>query len=397
MINETDVVWLLRPINKEEIPIMSKTNEERAIEYISRNYNNNITYDCYKNEYYYNDVKLDISDLAYTLMKREGINIRCELLELILQKECAGSFNSLEKYLHQVYLEHGENDSVQILCNDVLKCKKTIEKKYIEKFLISAVARVYDPGCKVDQMLIFFSQAGGLGKTTFFTELAKLENFVSANFNSNNMELRKMCSNYWIVLFDEIDSSLTKRKLSEFKTFITDRKDTWRKYYTTSSQIDNLRRYVLCGTTNKKELLVDDGAERRFWTIEIKHKIDIEWVKQNRDRIWSQAVHLYNSGQQWWLTDEEQKQSNNVNKEYKVSDPFSDEIVETALSFREKFTLRMVANQMDVSKGELTRFYKLAKETIESRTKLTYPKKQTTYNNTRGYWWEPISYDRKEV
>lgn len=369
---------------------MNKTNEERAIEYVNRRYTDNITYDTYKKDYYYNNERLSISDLRYEMMKEEGIKIDTEILNLILEKECQNRINRLEHYLNSVNLEYGENDSIEHLSNVILSCDTEIEKKYVRKFLISAVSRVFDPGCKVDQMLVFQSDKGGLGKTMFFTELAQLENFTSQNFNSNNMELRKTCSNYWIVLFDEMDAGLTPKRLSEFKTFVTDRKDTWRKYYTTDQQVDKLRTYVMCGTTNKRQLLIDNGAERRFWVIEIKNKIDIKWVIENRDMIWSQAVHLYRSGEQWWLTEEEQIESNEINVKFKDSDPYDDEIIASALSQNQPFTLVTIAEDLNVPLTERRKFFKYAKTLLENRTPLKYPEKQTRHNGARGYWWQPI-------
>lgn len=369
---------------------MNKTNEEKAIEYVSGRYMNNITYDTYKNDYYHNNEKIEVEDLLYDMLREDGIRVSSDILNLILKKECGETINKLEHYLKAVNLEYGENDSIEYLCDNILFCQSEIERKYIRKFLVSGVARIFTPGCKVDQMLVFYSKKGGLGKTSFFTELAHLDNFTSQNFNSNNMELRKTCSNYWIVLFDELDSGLTTRRLSEFKTFITDRKDTWRKYYTTDQQVDKLRTYVMCGTTNKKELLIDNGAERRFWVKEITEKINVEWVAEHRDRIWSQAVHLYRSGEQWWLTDDEQNESNHLNQTFKDTDPYDQEIIATVLAQENPFTLVTIADELNVPNIERRKFYKYAKTLIEARTPLTYPKKQTRVGGARGYWWQPI-------
>ena len=75
---------------------------------------------------------------------------------------------------------------------------------------------------------------------------------------------------------------------------------------------------VLVGTTNSSNFLNDPTGDRRFWVLEIpeEHKIDVAWVKANRDQLWAEAIALYNKGEEWWLTDKETKESNVHNSKF---------------------------------------------------------------------------------
>ena len=369
---------------------VKKTPEQKVLLYLRKNVIPRLTYNEFGNNFYENGQPFDIDKLLHTLTEKVG-NIGLSTLERMLRQEVTTTFNQLTDYLTKCYLEYGKNQSIHQLCNEILSCESEIEKKYIEKFLTGAVARAFKPGCELQTMLILHTEKGGYGKTRFFRNLVESDYCIDVEYSSNNIELRKSCSNFWIALFDEVDSGLTPNKLSSFKKFISETKDVWREYYTTSSQVIKPRQYVMCGTTNKKELLIDSTEERRFWIVNLQKKIDIDWVVENRNRIWSQAVFLYRSNEKWWLTEAEQIVSNKHVCKFKKTDAYDDEIVETALSFVTPFTLKMLADELKVSDVNYQKFANHARNVLVNKTSLKYPDKTVRYNGAVGRWWQPIT------
>lgn len=307
-----------------------------------------------------------------------------DVMSLIVSKT-----HTLQTYLNRVHLQHGSNDTIDKLTNEVLNCKTDIEKTYIKRFLIGAVARMMNPGSRVEYMLILQSSKGGLGKTHFFRSLATEENYMTTPSRVSEIELRKQCSNKWIVEFGEIETYLNRRNISWIKNFITDAKDSWRQFYQTSLSEDKLREYICCGTTNKNNFLcdVDSENERRFLVVEIKDKIDNEWVETNRDLIWSEAVHLYKSGEQWWLTDDEQSISDKRNGKFKDYSPFEmlfvEHIEDNYISQNKPFVVTDVLKELDVKPSS---YVKIAARILKRDFNLVAPE-VSVFKGKRARWW----------
>ncbi|OKH29647.1 hypothetical protein NIES2101_43150 [Calothrix sp. HK-06] len=99
----------------------------------------------------------------------------------------------------------------------------------------------------------------------------------------------------WIIELAEIDRFLNKRSASDLKKSLSVREDKFRLPY--GAGIETFKRkFVTCGTTNQDEFLTDPTGNRRYWVVEVKTKIDIDWVKEHRSEIWAAAVHLYHQG-----------------------------------------------------------------------------------------------------
>jgi hypothetical protein len=66
---------------------------------------------------------------------------------------------------------------------------------------------------------------------------------------------------------------------------------------------------------------MDSTGSRRFWAVECggvanKDAYNVQELIDNRDQIWAEAVALYQSKEQWWLTEDEQQQSSEVNSKF---------------------------------------------------------------------------------
>jgi predicted P-loop ATPase len=92
--------------------------------------------------------------------------------------------------------------------------------------------------------------------------------------------------------------SFTRAEVERIKGVISCQKDRYRKAYGKNTT-DHIRRAVLVCTTNREDWHKDETGGRRFWPI-LCEKIDLEWIRANRDQLFAEAVHKYKAGEPWW-------------------------------------------------------------------------------------------------
>jgi predicted P-loop ATPase len=178
------------------------------------------------------------------------------------------------------------------------------ESRYLEqvgqKFLISAVARVFEPGCKADQMLVLEGEQG-IGKSSAVRILAGddwyTDQVAALGSKDSSMQVRGV----WIVEMSEL-AAFGRTEVERVKQFLSQQDDRIRVPYG-HRVVRWPRQCVFVGTTNTYEWLKDEEG-RRFWPVRC-HEIDLKRLRDDRDQLWAEAVHRYRKGVKWWLEDGE--------------------------------------------------------------------------------------------
>jgi len=195
----------------------------------------------------------------------------------------------------------------------------------LKRTLIAAVARVYQPGCKVDTLCILQGGQGTL-KSTFWQTLASepyfTDNLSEANEKDEKLKLRR----YWILEFSEFETAYKRKEVEQLKAFLSSRIDSLRRPYGRTIE-DFPRTSVFVGSTNRQEFLHDPTGERRYWVIPVLQSIPIKTVEAERDRIWAAAVAAYKAGEQWWLTPQEDELLAEANQGWQSSDTWEEDIL----------------------------------------------------------------------
>jgi len=205
-----------------------------------------------------------------------------------------------------------------------------------KRTLIAAVARAFEPGCKVDTVFILQGDQG-IEKSTFFEVLAGkpwfTDNLSEGNEKDEKLKLRR----YWMLEFSEFETAYKRKEISQLKAFLTSRVDSLRPPYGRCIE-DFPRTSVFVGSTNGQEFLHDPTGERRYWVVRATQKIPTKTVEAERDRIWGAAVAAYRAGEQWWLTPEEDKLLAEANKGWQSSDTWEADILKY-IEFRSTCTV----------------------------------------------------------
>lgn len=166
------------------------------------------------------------------------------------------------------------------------------------KFLISAVARVMQPGCQADHVMVWESKQGE-GKSSAVRILGG-EWTTDSLPDLHSTDAALQLAGVWIVELAELAALRRTSEIESTKAFITRRADRYRPPYGRITR-DVPRQCVFIASTNESQYLRDPTGNRRFWPVRCG-KVDLEALERDRDQLWAEALHLYEAGETWHLT-----------------------------------------------------------------------------------------------
>lgn len=170
-------------------------------------------------------------------------------------------------------------------------------------WLISAVARALEPGCKADVMLVLEGEQG-IGKSEAIRALAG-EWYQGQLGDISSTRGAESIAGYWIVEVGEMDA-IRGRAATNVKNFLSQKTDSYRPAYGHYVQ-DFPRRCVFAGSTNEYDWSHDESGERRVWPARCGARIDVDGIRRDRDQIWAEAVELYRAKERWWAETEDER------------------------------------------------------------------------------------------
>ncbi len=210
-------------------------------------------------------------------------------------------YNPIIDYLNSIRDKRRDD----IKCKDVFikwfnvqETDSKLIEKLTEKWFVSAIKRIYEPGCPIEGMIYVFGKTG-TGKSTFIHRLAKGFDVQYIGDIENTQRICEAMNRAWIVNFDEM-KSLVKKDPNAVKEFLTTPSDTVRLAYRTDAE-EYHRHCVFFGSTNNPDVLKDYSGEieRRFWPIisllQDKKYIWNNFTDEIVDAIWADALYLYES------------------------------------------------------------------------------------------------------
>jgi predicted P-loop ATPase len=156
-------------------------------------------------------------------------------------------------------------------------------------FLIAAVRRIRNPGCKFDEMVIFEQPVQGTDKSTALSTLAVKEEWFSDDLplNIEGKQVIEALRGRWIIEAGEL-SGMRRADIGHLKSFLSRQVDRARLAYgRIVSEVP--RQCVIAGTTNEHEYLKDTSGNRRYWPVRCQ-KFDIAALRRDRDQLWAEAV-----------------------------------------------------------------------------------------------------------
>ena len=245
---------------------------------------------------------VDDAGLRAYLEKIYGLNHRNNIYdawELIVYNN---SFNSVANYLKS--LKHDGIKRLDTLFIDYLGVEDNLYSREVtRKSLVGAVARVFEPGVKLDTSIVLVGSQG-VGKSQIINRLGK--EWYSDNITTvKGKEACEQIQGFWIIEIAEL-AAMKRVEIEAIKQFMSKQEDTYRGAYARNVKSHKRQCIFIC-TTNTHDCLKDYTGNRRFLPLDVdgdKATKDI-WKDLNNyevDQIWAEAVKFYKAGEKLILS-----------------------------------------------------------------------------------------------
>ena len=188
-------------------------------------------------------------------------------------------------------------------------------KHWLESVVLGIISRAFNPGATYDLFPILRGDKG-CGKSLLWKNLLppELEAFIDAvSFSSDNKELSAQCQYGSLVEFSELAGNRRKEN-QDFKAWLSATKEMIRYPY--AKYYEPLRRnFVPAGSSNESESLANDpDGDRRTLIAPVSmfregatwaesHDRVMNWLNQNRDKLFAHGLALYKAGQRGLLSE----------------------------------------------------------------------------------------------
>ena len=309
-------------------------NKAELVDFVDKEYGDDLRFNTRKQQIEMKNVSVDMSVIDMELAKVHHIECRQDnAIRAFQYVALKNQYDPVKNWLEEIKEKASQGDikpvSIDNLSTRFLGTADSVYDTYVKKFLISAVARVYNPGCKVDTVLVLQGKQG-CGKSTFFKVLGKDwygDSMSIAAKKGNTADELATAARSWINEYPEIEGIVSNKDIAEFKEFVSRDVDTYRIPYDKTPQ-ERSRNFVIVGTTNEEEFLKDPTGNRRFWVIPVavENTIDTLLIEEELEGIWASAVEAYLNDEPWHLSQIEEEARERLNKKFQVSDEWENPI-----------------------------------------------------------------------
>lgn len=182
------------------------------------------------------------------------------------------------------------------------KCDDTAYTREVSRLIFAGgIHRLYNAGCKFDDMPVLIGTKQGEGKSTLVRWLALSDEYFSEVNEFEGQRGIESLEGAWICEVSEL-LAMTKTKEQEaVKSFLTRLNDRYRMPFD-KRVTDHPRQCLFIGTTNKEQFLTDKTGNRRFYPVKVnqsgydlfEHEAEIkEYIRQ----CWAEAKEKLDAGE----------------------------------------------------------------------------------------------------
>lgn len=273
----------------------------------------------------------------------KAINIVCDRREFDAPREwllSLGQWDGVPRLETMPERILGTLDDVDDGLGEKKRKENTVYGQMWRHFVTSIVARIMEPGTKVDTIL-FLVGAEGIFKSQLFRllidgDLKGQKWFTDNPFSLKDKDGRMLIGTNVLVEWSEGEHAKSAKMIDIVKSFLSSQEDEFRAPYARYI-IKRPRRCVFCGTSNDDELLHDVGANRRFYIIRARH-VNLSAFMAERQQQFAEALCLwrrfkaaepgtpdYDAGR-WWFEGPEDLERQTLARGFRHRSQWHDEI-----------------------------------------------------------------------
>lgn len=288
------------------------------------------------------------TDVAFWISQTYGADVATRIVsEAIAKVSRAHSRHPVRDYLRSLTWD-GTGRVHKMLTEYLGADRSDLNAVIGMRWMISAVARIMDPGCKVDTMIVLCG-AQGSGKSTALSILGG-EWYRDTAFEVGDKDAMILLRGAWIYEIAEIDG-WSKREQSAIKAFLSKTYDEYRPPYG-RHPIEQQRQVVFGGTTNVPDFLADPTGSRRYWPV-VVGAVDLPALRRDRDQLWAEAVRLYDAGERWHLDEREAAMLSDASEDHRERDAWETLILRRAREIGTPTIMDIAKAALDIETGRV--------------------------------------------
>lgn len=261
----------------------------------------------------------DDAGLRHYLEKHYGLASKqkaADAVDVVFERH---KFHPIREYLRS--LEWDGKERVSTLFIDYLGAEDNDYVRAVtRKSIVAAVARVFVPGIKFDNIVVLIGPQG-IGKSTLLFKLSKGW-FTDSLTTVAGKEAYESIIGSWIIEMAEL-SALKKSETENVKHFISKQEDKFRPAYGRRVELFK-RQCVFFGTTNEMEFMKDKTGGRRFWpvmTTEGVKSVFDDLTEYEIDQIWAEAMRLFKAKETLFLDRKLEKNARELQERHTEESP----------------------------------------------------------------------------
>ncbi len=314
-----------------------------------------------------------------------GKEVTIDALASIAQ---AAAFDPVKEYLKGIKVSPLPIEQWQRLDSRLLGIDDPIAANFLPQYLVSAVARVFEPGCSVRRSPVLVGPQWR-GKTALGRILFGADAWVEG-VRAFDRDARLRCHTAWGVELAELNGITRRADQETLKAFLTETTDIERRPYDRAPE-KMPRRFVFWGTANAAPLR-DATGSTRFVCIPIPDRmLPLDWATEHRDQLWARAVEQYRAGVEWDReTEESRRLTAERNANHQEIDPWAEPVI-TALREHVKWEsapvpLLKLFEQLEVEPRHQTNAQALRIRAIAESQGWVLERRRCDRGRVSGFW-----------
>lgn len=225
-----------------------------------------------------------------------------------------------------------------------LKCEDSAYTREVSRLIFAGgINRLYNPGCKFDDMPVLIGTKQGEGKSTFVRWLAIKDEFFREVNEFDGQKGMEALEGAWICEVSELLAVTRVKEQEAVKSYLTRLNDTYRMPFD-RRVTSHARQCIFIGTTNKRQFLNDKTGGRRFFPVVVRqngydlfdHEKEIKWEIL---QCWAEAKVKYDAGKMPACADKKLLDVIRMHQEAAMEDDYREGMIDAYIADKDRVSI----------------------------------------------------------